>query len=69
MEPILSPRSSIADAACILYRGQALLRLDHGGIVKWMVIDVAALYRAWRGRRDGVECDEDVAVDGGGNVL
>jgi len=33
------------------------------------VIDVAALYRAWRGRRDGVECDEDVAVDGGGNVL
>jgi len=69
MEPILCPRSRIADPSRILYRGQALLRLDHGGIVEWVVVDVAALYRARRWRRDGVECDKDVAECGGGNVL
>ena len=69
MEPILGPCSRIADAARILDRGQALLRLDHGGIVERVVVDVAALYRARRWRSDGVKSDENVAVNSSRNVL
>lgn len=69
MESILCPRPRVADPPRILYRGKALLRLDHGGVIEWVVVDVAALDRSGSWRRDGIQGDEDIAIDGSGNVL
>jgi len=52
-----------------LYPRKEFLTADHSGVVERVVVDPAALDCAGVGGVDGVECYEDVAEGGGGDVL
>lgn len=69
VEAVLGPGAGVADGAGVLDAGKPTLGADGGGGVEGVVVGPGALGELGGWRADGVEGDEDVAVDGAGDVL
>ena len=69
MKPVLGPRAGVAHAARVLDARQQDLGADGGRGVERVVVGPSALREGGGGGVQGVEGDEDGAVDRGGNVL